>query len=317
MVGALVPATIVVVDGGERVERWGGVMYGLAAASPVQPEGWMIRPLVRIGADAAEAGVDALAPVPRTGVGGCLIVEEPNNRVELCYQTDADRIEKVAGGVSGWTASEITERLRGVDALLVSFVSGYEMNLSVTRDVRSIFLGPMHGDRHSLFLRIDPDATRTPTSLGGYAAWAECFDSVQMNENEAKPHCPARNGATVAGASSSALDAGNRFATVTRDVCGVSWGAVQDLSAQALDWSTQPRPETGARRLAGSVTMPARQCGDPTGCGDVCGAACFARCLSGDPLPVAMRTAGRLAARNVECHGADGLFDILHNEVRP
>lgn len=315
MVGTLVRDTIVGVDGGDPVERWGGVMYGLAAASAVLPEGWMIRPLVRIGSDAAEAGTDAIASVPRTDLGGCLIVEEPNNCVELRYETDADRIEKLSGGVSGWTSSEITERLRGVDALLVNFVSGYEMDLSVTRDVRSMFHGPIHGDLHSLFLGADPDGTRTPVALGDYAAWVECFDSVQMNEDEAKltvSHGPA---ATVAGAISSALDAGSRVATVTRGVRGVSWGAIEDLPAQALDWSTQPRPETRGRRLTGSVTMPARQGGDPTGCGDVWGAAFFAGCLSGDPLPVAMRTAGRLAARNVECQGADGLFDILHNEV--
>lgn len=281
------------------------------------PKAGLIRPLIRLGFDAAEAGADALASVPRTDVGGCLIVEEPNNRLEIRYQTDADRIEKVAGGVSGWTASEITERLRGVHALLVNFVSGYEMNLSVTPAVRSIFLGPMHGDRHSLFFRVDPDGTRTPAALGYCTAWAECFGSVQMNENEGKLTVPQGTGATVAGAIPSALDAGSRVATVTRGVRGVSCGAVEDLSAQALDWSPQPRPETGARRLDGSVTMPARQGGDPTGCGDVCGAAFFARCLSGDPLPVAMRTAGRLVARNVECQGADGLFDILHKEVMP
>jgi sugar/nucleoside kinase (ribokinase family) len=43
---------------------------------------------------------------------------------------------------------------------------------------------------------------------------------------------------------------------------------------------------------------------DPTGCGDVFGAACCARLLAGAPVPEAIREANTLAARNAAFRGA-------------
>ena len=46
---------------------------------------------------------------------------------------------------------------------------------------------------------------------------------------------------------------------------------------------------------------------DPTGCGDVFGAAAFARLLAGDSVEPALRHAAALAARNAAFRGASGL----------
>ncbi len=51
--------------------------------------------------------------------------------------------------------------------------------------------------------------------------------------------------------------------------------------------------------------------GDPTGCGDVLGAALVAGLLRGEPLETALARATRLAARNVSHRGASGLRDHL------
>jgi sugar/nucleoside kinase (ribokinase family) len=54
---------------------------------------------------------------------------------------------------------------------------------------------------------------------------------------------------------------------------------------------------------------------DPTGCGDVFGAAAFARLLAGDPLESALRQANELAARNAAFRGAGGLARHLRGEL--
>ncbi|HEY9518954.1 MAG TPA: PfkB family carbohydrate kinase, partial [Gemmatimonadales bacterium] len=54
---------------------------------------------------------------------------------------------------------------------------------------------------------------------------------------------------------------------------------------------------------------------DPTGCGDVFGAAVFARLLAGDPLPEAIAAGNRAGARNVSYRGASGLARHLRGEL--
>jgi sugar/nucleoside kinase (ribokinase family) len=57
--------------------------------------------------------------------------------------------------------------------------------------------------------------------------------------------------------------------------------------------------------------------GDPTGCGDVFGATVFSRLLAGDTLGVALGSAVKAAARNVEYRGARGLAHHLRGELIP
>jgi sugar/nucleoside kinase (ribokinase family) len=54
---------------------------------------------------------------------------------------------------------------------------------------------------------------------------------------------------------------------------------------------------------------------DPTGCGDVFGAAVFARLLAGDSVEPALRHAATLAARNAAFRGASGLSRYLRGEL--
>jgi sugar/nucleoside kinase (ribokinase family) len=54
---------------------------------------------------------------------------------------------------------------------------------------------------------------------------------------------------------------------------------------------------------------------DPTGCGDVFGAAAFARLLAGDSVETALRHAAQLAARNAGFRGASGLSRYLRGEL--
>jgi sugar/nucleoside kinase (ribokinase family) len=54
---------------------------------------------------------------------------------------------------------------------------------------------------------------------------------------------------------------------------------------------------------------------DPTGCGDVFGAAAAARLFAGEPVEAAIRHANAMAARNAAFRGADGLSRHLRGEL--
>jgi sugar/nucleoside kinase (ribokinase family) len=75
---------------------------------------------------------------------------------------------------------------------------------------------------------------------------------------------------------------------------------------------------TRTERLVATLDAPGRVTGgDPTGCGDLFGAAAAAALLAGDALPAALRRALQLAARNVTHRGATGLRDHLLGRLSP
>jgi sugar/nucleoside kinase (ribokinase family) len=239
------------------------------------------------------------------------VVPEPNNRVTLRYVDASERTERLEGGVPPWSWEELRPLVSDCDALLVNFISGHEATLDTCRSLRNGFDGPVHADFHSLFLGMTPEGLRVPRSLPGFDAWLRCFDSVQLNEVEAG----------LAGSATEPTEAfaervvrhGPEVCSVTVGARGVAWAALAASSVR--HW--RQGGGNGGRIDVGSVTIGAPREGDPTGCGDVWGAAFFARLLSGDSVPVAARVATRLAARNVEFRGAEGLHHVLAREVTP
>jgi sugar/nucleoside kinase (ribokinase family) len=166
------------------VEEWGGIAYALAAASAALPEGWRVLPIVKLGRDLSQEGRRFLRELPGFDDAGVVIVPEPNNRVELRYESSARRCERLTGGVPGWTWPELAPLVALCDALYVNFISGFEMSLETARSLRRGYDGPIYADLHSLFLGVDPRGLRIPRSLEAWAAWLRCFDAVQMNEDE-------------------------------------------------------------------------------------------------------------------------------------
>jgi sugar/nucleoside kinase (ribokinase family) len=73
-------------------------------------------------------------------------------------------------------------------------------------------------------------------------------------------------------------------------------------------------PPTATLRSA-LIPTPAVDVLDPTGCGDVFGAAAAARLFAGDPVEAAIRHANAMAARNAAFRGAGGLSRHLRGEL--
>ena len=107
---------------------------------------------------------------------------------------------------------------------------------------------------------------------------------------------------------------------VTLGARGAAYVAAPEFCAEPMQW--RPRgivvpPVTRAREAHSKKIPPAwaPASGDPTGCGDVWGATCFCRLLSGDTLDDAMTAANAAAARNVQHRGATGLNRFLQGRI--
>ena len=281
---------------GPPVERWGGIGYTLAAASVALPPGWRIRPIVRAGSDLAEGARALLRSIPRVDADAVVTTPESNNRVELRYRDAAERVERLTGGIGPWPEGELKQAVTGCDALLVNFISGYEVALPALRAAVGSFEGLRYADLHSLFLGRAEDGTRVPRRLDDWRDWVACFDAVQVNDVEYRLLCEGPGGASEL---TDMLAAGARVAIMTRGDEGASIAV---------------RGEGGQVRLH-DVTLRRSRAGDPTGCGDVWGGAMASRLVAGDEPRVAAEFANALAAASVEHSGVEGLVEHLSREV--
>jgi hypothetical protein len=310
------------------VEEWGGIAYALAGLDASLTPDWEIVPLIKVGRDLSAEAQDLLRGLSRLAPGTrCAEVTAPNNRVVLHYESTERRCERMAGGVPGWTWPELGPMVRDLDAIYLNFISGFELCLGTAQALRQGFTGPIYADLHSLFLGMQQDGMRVLQPLPNAPAWFGCFDMVQLNEDEMQQLTP--DPLTLA---AEALGAGVSLLTVTLGPKGVAYvaapgfdgladrraGGQADRRTGALSASLAiPTVRPSDRPTVRTALIPAANVEtlDPTGCGDVFGAAAFARLLTGDSIEAALRHATALAARNAGFRGASGLARHLRGEL--
>jgi hypothetical protein len=308
------------------VEEWGGIAYALAGLDASLPPDWEIVPLIKVGRDLSAEAQDLLRGLSRLAPGArCVEVTAPNNRVVLHYQSTERRCERMAGGVPGWTWPELGPMVRDLDAIYLNFISGFELCLGTAQALRQGFAGPIYADLHSLFLGMQQDGMRVLQPLPNAPAWFGCFDLVQLNEDEMQQLTP--DPLILA---ADALGAGVSLLTVTLGPKGVAYVAApgfdgladrqsvgQSVSRSGVDRLHAPTGRPADRPTVRTALIPAASVEtlDPTGCGDVFGAAAFARLLAGDSIEAALRHATALAARNAGFRGASGLARHLRGEL--
>jgi hypothetical protein len=310
------------------VEEWGGIAYALAGLDASLPVDWEIVPLIKVGRDLSREAQQLLNSLTRLAPGArCVEVTAPNNRVVLHYQSSERRCERMAGGVPGWTWAELGPMVRDLDAVYINFISGFELCLGTAQALRHGFRGPLYADFHSLFLGMQQDGMRVLQPLANAADWFGCFDFVQLNEDEMRQLSP-----DPLSLSAQALDAGVSLLAVTLGPKGVAYvaapgfdGLVQQgsraagpqrhTSANLIESTLPRRPAAPLSVRSALIPAPSVDTIDPTGCGDVFGAAAFASLLSGSSVEDALRHATSLAARNAGFRGATGLASHLRGEL--
>ena len=294
VLGTLVRDTIHLPGADRSAKAWGGIAYALAAFDHVLPPGWTVVPVIKVGNDMADRALPFLRSFTTVGDMGLVrVVPEPNNRVELTYTTQTDRVEVLDGGVPEWSPREIAEVLPVLDALYVNFISGVELDLAGAVTVRDKLHGPSYADLHSLFLDIASDGRRSPRYLPSSGRWAGCFDTVQMNENEFELF--------VRGAP-------DPWPVAERAMAGRLGRIVVTRGADGAEIMTIGQDGVPpARESVPAATGPAA--GDPTGCGDVWGATFFASILGEAATGAAAGRANRVACDKVGYTGSEAFRD--------
>jgi hypothetical protein len=169
------------------VEEWGGITYTLSALDAALPDDWEIVPIMMVGEDLATRAREFLRTLRRMAPDASLMaVPYPAQRVELRYHSEERRTERLTGGLPAWSWLALKPLLdeARVDALLINFLSGWELDLETTTLIRQHFAGPIHCDLHMMAWAVQPDGMRTLRPIPNIAEWCRCFDFLQMNEDE-------------------------------------------------------------------------------------------------------------------------------------
>ena len=290
------------------VEEWGGIAYALASLDASVAPGWEIVPLIKVGSDLAGRAQEFLGGLEHVAPGGrCVEVPVPNNRVTLHYYSNERRTERMSGGVPGWTWAELGPMVQDLDALYLNFISGFELALGTAQALRRAFAGPIYTDLHSLLLGMQHDGVRTPRPLPDAAAWMGCFDVVQLNEDEMRQLSP-----DPLSLAADAMGAGVSLLIVTLAAKGAAYVANTGFAGFA---GGDTRAAIPLPLRSALIPAPAIEVLDPTGCGDVFGAAAAARLFAGEPVDAALRHATAMAARNAAFRGAGGLSRHLRGQL--
>jgi sugar/nucleoside kinase (ribokinase family) len=201
--------------------------------------------------------------------------------------------------------------VRDLDAIYLNFISGFELTLGTAQALRRGFDGPIYADLHSLFLGMQHDGMRVPRPLREAASWMGCFDVVQLNEDEMKQLSPDPLSLAV-----DAIGEGVSLLVVTLAAKGSAYVAAPGFDGwRDAPATRRPAVPSFSTLRSALVQAPAIEVLDPTGCGDVFGAAAAARLFAGDAVEDALRHATTMAGRNAAYRGAGGLPHHLRGRL--
>lgn len=244
--------------GEDTVRDMGGTYHTVIAMSVLLPPDHVAVPIVKVGEDAlarVRADWARLAGVSLEGLRG---VPAINNKVHLEYDERGDRGETLTGGVPSLAWEDLRPWTRRLAAWCWNFIAGNEVDRETFERVKRAVTGPLHLDVHSLFLGPPREgAPREHRSLPDWEGWVEGTTWVQLNEVEAGllwNGLPLRPSELDEAALADRIGSlGVEGLLITRGQRGATWF-----------------PRTGPAFHAPATT---RRAVDPTGCGDVFGAA--------------------------------------------
>ncbi len=260
----------------------GGVLYTVVALARLGHPGTQVWPLLRLGRATAEALVPIWEATPGVCLDGLQVTDRPDYCCDLRYHPDGSKTERLTGGAGALAAASLAPVLPCLDAVLVNFITGYELRLEDWAALRRRLPGPVFMDVHSLTLGRRRSGQRYWRRPPQWQGWLATADQVQLNHLEAEVLA----GLEPLGAADPATLAPPLLA------CGPSRVVITLGGAGAVGWD---RGAPGGAPVQVAADRPDLAL-DPTGCGDVFLAAAAMATLRGHAWAAALTLAATAAA---------------------
>ena len=291
LIGNIVMDEIETFDG-KSVSSWGGALYSMAIFQKLLKQGESLLPVTTVGYDVWDELMEFLSDFDRIDTSALFKSRHRNNKVSLKYVNEQERTEK-AKDILPPLELNMIEQAMEASAILVNFVSGFEIKYDYLKKVRSEYKGTMLMDVHSLMLGIDDEGIRFKKTIPEWREWFSCFDCIQMNSVEAELITDSEK--KYGGYTDLAEDLVNTGAKVVNITLGQEGSYIAYKHDGAIE-SAYLEPAVTERSV------------DPTGCGDAYSAAFTIEYMRGKNPLSAARTANNIAGLTSSVSGIEGLL---------
>jgi sugar/nucleoside kinase (ribokinase family) len=279
-------------------EQWGGILYSLLTLANLMGEGDTVRPVCSVGASDFDTLMQLLGRYPTIDTSGIYTTDEPTNRVMLLYHQNGEHRTECSHRIAApipWTRIKPFVQ---ADGILINMVSGFDITLETLDHLRMEARKkgtPLHLDLHSLTLGVDSTAERFRRPVPEWRRWCFGMNSVQVSEEEAA-------GLTTEGYDEAALI--NQLLSLMVNAFIITRGA------RGLTLITHAKKTLTRHDIAGTTAGTAV---DPTGCGDVFGAAWLYSWLKTQDARAAAHFANCAAAWKASVRGVEALDALRHH----
>lgn len=290
---------------GSVVKGFGGIYYTVATLSVIAGSDHKIFPVFGVGKDREEELFEQLESYPNVVTDGIYTLNGRTNTVRLFYNDTQNRIECSENIAPPIPVMAVQPFVKRADAVLVNMISGFDITfetmymINERKSSRSV---PVYFDFHSLTLGVDENNARFRRPMMDWRRWAFYASIIQMNEEEAAHLTVERLDEMQL--AKHMISLGPTAMVVTRGDQGCRVYSADKKRILATDVPlVQFEPDE--RALSHEKQLP-----DPTGCGDVFGAAYLYRYVQTGDVIDAAKYANRVASHRVTIERSEDLHQL-------
>jgi sugar/nucleoside kinase (ribokinase family) len=295
VIGTITRDTLVFSDGNKK-DSFGGILYNLCTFSALGGDWMEIYPVCNLGYDAYNQVMEILEQYGNVKPDGIRKVKKKNNHVFLLIDRRSEREEILKNRVPALSFSQIEPFLES-DAVLVNFISGFDITLKTMKRIRQATDALIFWDVHSFTLGIRRDGKRFLRTPNRWKEYLEQADIVQCNLPELN---------VLSGGKLTSIENIKDFGSCILDL-GPSILLIS-LGKEGAVAIHKKGKGIGFIRRAG---VKVRGFKDATGCGDVFSAGFLSCYLRTKSLDRALEFANRVAAEKCRISGVEEVAGLL------
>lgn len=281
---------------GKIYNEHGGITYSVVAGGLLD-EGVEVVPVIGLHNDDAPYFTQLLEKLAPVNLSGIYTVDFPTRRVNLFYEGENDRWECSTQPIEPTPFERIVPFLPA-EGIHLNLISGSDIALPTMQKMRKAAPDShIHLDLHNIVMQLLPDSKRVRVPRADYLEWCRYADTVQMNEDEANVIDNSVNERRVL--AEKVLESGAKAFIITLAEKGFILFEKRD--GQVSEHFFPPKPTNVV---------------DPTGSGDVLGAAFLHALVRGKDFREAAEVGAEMAAKKVAVAGPGGMLRwkaAIHN----